>query len=530
MATSMNALDGMQTLPIVKQVALLVGLAASIALAVYVGIWAQGVDYMPLGGQWSDKETSEVVEALNRGGIAHTLDPKTGLVLVESTQLQAAKLQLAKEGVSKQGGYGLELLDQKTGLTTSQFVERTRYVRGLQGELERTISQIHQIKKARVHLAIPKQNSFIRHKKPPSASVFIDIIGGVKLNPNQVAAIINLVATSIQGLSPDMVTVIDQYGALLSNQTGGELALATEQLDYKHKLENMYAKRVQDLLSPLVGVGRISAEVTADIDYLGTEKTFETYDPDNKSIRSEQTLDVERGALEMLGGIPGALSNVPPANPGVPETNQALPDGAEGGQSNNKNVRKQATRNFEINRTIGHERKLPGNLIKMSVAVVIDDKVTYNNVGKQTKTPYDEQSILQMTNLVKNAIGFNEARGDSVSVINSSFAQAEPIEDLPEMTIFEKPWFMSVVKQGLAGLFVLIVLFVIIRPFMRNLSQVSQLQNDHNKKILELTKLNESAAKQSHNSDEMTRMRSLIHDDPKRVAQVVKTMVTTEND
>lgn len=531
MSTQTNTLDGMQNLPIVKQLSLLVGLAASIALGVYVVLWAQGTDYIPLGGNYTDKQSAEVVDVLVRSGINHTLDAKTGLVLVDTTQMSRAKLQLAQEGLSSQGGVGLELLDQDTGLTTSQFIERTRYVRGLQGELERTITQIKQVKKARVHLAIPKQSSFIRHKKAPSASVFIDIVGGVTLNPNQVSAIINMVSTSVQGLTPDKVTVIDQFGALLSSQNSGEMAVASEQLSYKQKLEEMYAHRVNDLLTPLVGDGKVRAKVTAVIDYTGQERTYENFNPEKTTVRSEQTLDVIKAAGELAGGIPGALSNIPPATATVPETTAGAQTSDEEAEVvSPQNSRKQATRNFEVDRTVGHERKLPGELLKLSVAVVVDHKSIFNSSGKESKEPFTEEEVANLTKLVKDAIGFDQERGDSVTVINSPFAQAQPIAELPPIPIFEQPWFMSVVKQSLAALFVLIVLFTVIRPFMKNMNHVSQLQNDHKMRILELTQKNEQIAVQTDNMDEMTRVRSLIKEDPKRVAQVVKTMVKSDNE
>lgn len=530
--TGMKAFDGMQALPIAKQVALLLGLAASIALAVYVALWAQGTDYVPLGGQFTQQDTAEVVDALDRNGIDHRLDAKTGLVLVASTQLQQAKLKLAKEGISREGGYGLELLDKDNGLTTSQFIERTRYIRGLQGELERTISQIQQIKKARVHLAIPKQNAFIRHKKPPSASVFVDVIGGVKLSATQVGAISNLVATSIQGLSPDKVTVIDQFGTLLSSQAKGELAQATEQLEYKEKLESLYAQRVYDLLAPLVGEGRVRAKVTADIDYTGFEKTFENFNPEKTTVRSEQTLDVEKGAQDFAGGVPGALSNVPPNNPVVPQTTPEVGEleGENLASINPRNVRKQATRNYEVDRTIGHERKLPGNLLKLSVAVVVDHKMKFAKGGKVSKSPFSEEEIQQMDKLVKDAIGFDAQRGDKVTVINSPFAESAPIEDLPALSFHQQPWFGTLLKQALGGLVVLLILFMVIRPFMRNLANVSHLEKEHKQKMLEIEQERERLINEGTNLDDITRVRSLVQEDPKRMAQVVKSMVTTNNE
>ncbi len=528
MAETVKAFDGMQALPLMKQIFILVGLSASIALGFYVAMWAKGEEFLPLGGSYTPKESGAVVEVLDRSGITYRINENSGLVMIKKDQVHRAKMSLAKEGISNDGHTGLELLDEDMGLTTSQFIERTRYVRGLQGELARSIAQIQQVKSARVHLAIPKQSSFVRHKKPPSASVFLDVHGGVKLSPQQVGGIANFVASSIQGMTTDQVTVVDQYGTLLSGKSNDEMNLAVSQLDYKRSMEEIYANRITELLEPMLGQGRVQAKVTAQIDFSSEEKTFENYNPSSKAVRSEQTLNVSSSGAGFVGGIPGALSNVPPEESTVTEVDE------EGNPINREvsgNSRQQSTRNFELDRTIGHEKRIPGQLERLSVAVVVDDIVTYSSSGKESKTPHTPEELTRLEGLVKNAIGFDEERGDRVSVINASFAATPPVAELPPVPFHQQPWFYSVVKQSLAALFVLIIFFTVIRPLIKNLSNVSAFQKAQKQKMLEQTQLAQALEMQSQpGQDDLSRMRAIISEDPKRVAQVVKTMVKTENE
>ncbi len=535
-----NPAEGFFDLPLAKQLILLVGLAASIALGIYIALWSKTPDFTPLFSQLSTRDSSEVVDALARTGIPYKLDESTGLVMVDSTKIQEARLKLASLGVPNNSGTGFELLEKDSVFGSSQLIERARYIKALQGELEKTISSIEHIKSARVHLAIPKQSTFVKDKKEPSASVFVDIYGGYKLDSDQVAAISHLVASSIQGLSSQNVTVIDQNGKLLSSTGNDSISAAAKQLDYTHKLEHIYSKRIHDLLSPILGYDRVKAEVTATLDFTTFEETTENYDPQKTAIRSERLSDIQKSAGEdIIGGIPGALSNQPPSTP--TNAQQKAPAPAAPTQSKEQkgvenpvlmSINKQATRNFEIDRQIKHQANVPGKLIKLSVAVVVDDKVTYDDKGNATRTPLSEQEVTKIDSLVKDAIGFDKERGDRVTVINSSFAQAEPIEPLPKPSLIDNPLIYTVIKQILAALLLLTLIIVVLRPIIKNLTSISSFKQRLMKQIAQQdqTILLDSKGRKLNEGEYQIRIKELINEDPKKAAQVIKGWVGIENE
>ncbi|MBS0288357.1 MAG: flagellar M-ring protein FliF [Proteobacteria bacterium] len=532
-----NPADGFFDLPLAKQLILLVGLAASIALGIYIVLWSKTPDFAPLFSQLSTRDSGDVVDALARSGIPYKLDEGTGLVMVDASKIQEARLKLASLGVPSHSGSGFEVFDKDSVFGASQLLERARYIKAMQGELEKTISSIEHIKSARVHLAIPKQSTFIKDKKEPSASVFVDIYGGYKLDSDQVAAITHLVASSIQGLSSQHVTVIDQNGKLLSSSGNDSISAAAKQLDYTHKLENIYAKRIHDLLAPMLGYDRVKAEVTASIDFTSLEETTENFDPQKTAIRSERLSDIQKSsAEESTGGIPGALSNQPPIpSQGAPA--KAAQPGQQGKEKAvetpvSMSVNKQTTRNFEIDRQIKHQMNVPGKLQKLSVAVLVDDKVTYDDKGTATKTPLTEQEITKIDNLVKDAIGFDKERGDRVTVINSSFAQAEPIEPLPKPSIVDNPMVSTLVKQGLAAMMLLTIILVVLRPIIKNLTSISSFKQKFMKQMAqqESTVLLDGKGRKLNEGEYQIRIKELINEDPKKAAQVIKGWVGIENE
>ncbi len=532
-----SAAEGFFELPLAKQLILFVGLAASIALGVYVVMWSKTPDYAPLYSQLSQRDAGDVVEALQRTGIPYKLDEASGVVMVEASKVQEARIKLAGLGVPSHSGSGFELLDKDSVFGASQLVERARYIRALEGELERTISSIDHIKSARVHLAIPKQTSFIKDKKDPSASVFVDIYGGYRLEHEQVAAITHLVASSIQGLSAQNVTVIDQNGKLLSSAGNDSISGAAKQLDYTHKLEGIYAKRIHDLLSPILGYDSVKAEVTATMDFTSLEETTENFDPQKTAIRSERLSDIEKTAADNVqGGVPGTLSNQPAAQGAKPAPAPAPAPNQKGKTVETPgmvNINKQTTRNFEIDRQIKHQMNLPGKLIRLSAAVVVDDKVTYDDKGNAKKTPLSKEEIQKIENLVKDAVGYDQARGDRVTIINSSFAQVQPIEDLPQQSIIEKPWFMTLVKQGLAGFIVVILIFVVLRPIVKNLTSIAGFKKGFLKQFSDQEGdgiYSEKKTRKLNEGEYHIRIKELIDEDPKKAAQIIKQWVGIEHE
>jgi flagellar M-ring protein FliF len=453
--------------PWLRQFAVMVGIAASVALGVAVVLWSQAPNFAPLYGNLAEKDASQIMDALQQSGVEYRVDQATGLVMVPSAKLKEVRMKLASQGLPNSTGLGFELLQQDTGFGTSQMVEKARYQQAMQGELARTIATIGAVQSARVHLAIPKQSVFVRKRMPPSASVALRLHSGRILEDGQVDAIVHLVASSIPELEPGRVTVVDHKGRLLSGDADSrEMKLSATQFEYTRRMEEHFRDRIENLLVPIVGQDKVRAQVTADIDFTVTEQTQERYNPDQPSLRSEQ-LNEEQLRNAAAAGIPGALANQPPAAGQAPQ--QAAGAGAAN-QADTINSSRQSTRNFELDRVISHSRMSPLSLRRLSVAVVVDDIATVGpdgNVATRERTP---EEIERLTDLVREAIGFDARRGDSVRVMNSSFLAPEPIADLPEAPIWEQGWFLDIIKQVGGLILVLLLIFVVLRPTMKRLT------------------------------------------------------------
>ncbi len=465
-------LDNLSQLPMLRQFGLLVGLTASVAIGFAVVLWSQEPEYRPLYNSMDGFDAGQVVEMLQQSRIDYKVEPNSGALLVRSEDLADARLRLASAGISPtDGNVGFEILDREQGLGTSQFMETTRYRRGLEGELARTISSLYNVKAARVHIAIPRSTVFVRDDRKPSASVLLEMYAGRRLEPAQVMAIVNLVATSVPELGKDEVTVVDQNGNLLSNQSElNELTVAGRQFDYTRRLEETYTRRVHNILQPVLGTGRYKAEVSADVDFSAVESTAEMFSPD-AALRSEQVVTEARSANAGPQGVPGALSNQPPGATQVPEQVIDPVTGQPVVAAVPQDKREQAVRNYELDRQISHTRQQLGRLKRLSVAVVVDDPAQVDpQTGEVTRTPISEAEMARLTRLVQDAVGYDASRGDSVSVINSAFVAEAELEPLPAIPFWEQPWFWDVAKQILGILFVLVLVFAVLRPALKNLT------------------------------------------------------------
>jgi len=455
---------GFNKLTIVRQVGLLIGFASILALGIAVVFWSQETNYRPLISNLEDYNAKEILTALDTNDIDYRINPVTGIVMVAESEIHQARLALAPIMADIDDGVGLELLDQEQGLGTSQFIESARYRRGLEGELARTISSLQSVRNARVHLALPKASVFVRDDREPRASIFLEIYGGKVLKPEQANAIINLVASSIPELPVANVTLVDQRGNLLSqdDKTEGDL-LASKQFEYSRKVENNLSQRVQRILEPVLGSENFQAEVSADVDFTIVEQTEELYNPDLIALRSEQTSNQE-STTQVDGGIPGALANQPPGEAFVPE--EAGQGGAAAGQPTER--RNEATRNYEVDRTLSHTQHQVGRLRRLTVSVAVNDRERINpQTGVTENVPWSTEELQRLEYLVKDSVGFNASRGDSVSVINSLFLGGA--QELGEPDFWRQPWFWEIVKQVLAGIFLLIMIFGVVRPIVRNL-------------------------------------------------------------
>jgi flagellar M-ring protein FliF len=476
-----NPFAPLTRMPGMRQLLVLVGLAASISIGVTAAFWMSEPGYAVLYSNVSDKEASEIVNALTSAGIPYQLEAGTGAVTVPGEKLHEARLKLAEQGLPKSSGFGLEIMEGGNGFSTSQFMEGARYHHALETELARTIGSMQPVQSARVHLAVPKSTVFLGKKQPPSASVLLQLYSGRKVSESQVAAIVHLVASSIPELDANEVTVVDQSGRLLNApEDSSELGLNARQLDYVRRVEDSYVNRIENLLVPMLGAGRVRTTVTADLDFTQREQTEELYDPETV-VRSEQVSEDRASVNGALGGIPGALSNqpataaavpppVPPAPPatGVPEdaaTAAAAATVAAGPA--NESVRR--TRNFEMDRTLNHTKQSTGALKRLSVAVLVDEKRVTDADGKVTSVKVAPEELEAMTRLVRDAVGYDEKRGDIVSVSSMAFYQAPPEEPAEEPGMLQSPTVQSFGKQGLAAALILVVALVLVKPLLRAL-------------------------------------------------------------
>ncbi len=492
---------------LLRQVGVLVGLAAAVALGLYVALWARQPEYSVLFADLQDRDLNQVIEQLTTNNIAYRMDPNGGTVLVPSDKLNDARMKLAGAGLApgSSKGTGFEAMNDEQPFGTSQFLEQARYQHAIEGELSRSISHITNVRSARVHIAQPKQSAFARTKRDPSASVIVDLYNGRQLERHQVAAIAQMVSAAVAGMPVNKVTVIDQRGNLLTDNddSNDSLVVSAKRFEYTRTLEQSYIDRVEAILSPLVGSDGVRAQVTADLDFTESQQSQETYNPDLPSVRSESTTEEERSG-DASSGVPGALSNQPPAAASAPEQTAAADGatpaagaaakGATNTAAPSTNKRTQKTRNYELDHRVVVEKNHVGSIRRLSVAVVVrapaaapvapaapaeaDKAAAAEPPADGAKTAaavapppaaLSEAETERMTNLVKEAIGFDAARGDSVSITSAEFQAPPALEPLPEVPVWQQPWVWNVAKQVAGGLFVLLVLFGVIRPTVKSL-------------------------------------------------------------
>ncbi len=527
-------LRGLGRLSVFRQLGMMAGLAASVALGVWVVMWSQTPTYQVLFSNLTDTDAAQIADQLQKDGVQYKINDRSGTVMVPGDSVHEVRMKLAAQGLPKGSGIGFEMLDKESGFGTSQFIETARYHRALEGELARTISSLDNVKTARIHLAIPAQPSFIRNRKKPSASVMVVLYAGRSLDDGQVAAITHLVSSSVPNLDPDRVTVIDEKGTLLTSpNSSGDMALSSSQFEYQHKVQQDYEHRIEDLLSPVMGVGKVRAQVSADLDFTAIDQTKETYNPDLPAIRSEQTTEQKTVGAAEPQGVPGALSNQPPATGKGAAGAQAA--GQNGTQTQAPvNTTSRSIRNYELDRVISHTRLPSGSVRRLSVAVVLDNMTTVDSNGQAQSRPLTQQELDRFTGLVKDAVGFDAERGDSVSVINVPFSVPPAPEPLPEPSFFQKPWVWEALKTGAAAALILFLAFGVLRPVLRELvvkgkvmpePYAYEMSAGGNAGQLAGQGQGRLAAPSQDYDSNLNKAKALASQDPKVVAQVVKNWV-----
>jgi flagellar M-ring protein FliF len=528
---------------------LLIGVAAAIAAGVWVVMWSQGPTYSMLYGDLGTQDQAQIAQALESSGIPHKIDNATGAITVPADRVHEARLKLAGQGLPEGDG-GFNMISKDPGFGVSQFMENARYQHALETELAKTISNLQAVGSARVHLALPRQSAFVRDRRAPSASVFLQLKPGRRLESEQVTAIVNLVASSIPELEAHQVTVVDQQGRLLSSPEGhDEFAERDRQMQIAERTEETYTQRIVALLEPLVGSGHVRAQVVADIELSSTEEAREQYKPDSQIVRSEQSSEEQSRNGAGAGGVPGSLTNQPP-QPGVAQPPGTTPptataaaaqpaNGAAGAASATNattsapdNASKQSTRNYEIDRTVAYTKNPAGRLKRLTVAVLVDNLHAEDDDGNDKESPLPPEQLENMTKLVKDAVGFNADRGDSVNVVNSSFkGEPKPEEAEPIVTpLWERPIVLNAAKIGGGLIAVLALIFMVLRPLTRGLLEQSREQLPILSAMDPSHALPQGAghAPQVGYEQQITQARTLVNQDPARVAQVVKTWVSND--
>jgi flagellar M-ring protein FliF len=551
-ASRLDPLKDVMRNPMTRLLLLLVGVSVAVALGVGIVLWSRGPNYALLYAGLDPKDAAAVTQALQTSNTPFKLGADGASISVPADVLADTRLKLASQGLPQGSTAGATLPQSDSPFGMSDLAENTRYQEMLETDLGNTIAGLQFVRAARVHLALPKPSAFIRDNHPASASVLLTLYPGRQLDSSQVAAIVHLVSASVPDLDPSQVSVIDQQGALLTNSDPDSAdAVGDTRLRLATRMENLYAQRIEDLLTPLVGSGRVRAQVDVDLDFSQTEKASESYDNANPALRSEQTSS-ETKHDGGVGEIAGALSNQPPntvAQPTAakPTAGAAATPAATAPSASATNTQastpsdtsSSATRNYELGRTVSHVSDPAGRLVRLTVAVVVDNKTAPDGKGKTV--PLTAQDIQHLTDLTKNAVGFNAQRGDSVSVINQAFSDAPIAEDAPVAEPFwERPGMIDLIKQGAGILIALLIAFGLLRPMLKGLMRAPQpmaalagpiptvsvrinddLSNDREDEVhIKAPQIQNMAYEQK-----IGLARKLVQENPKQVAQVVMNWV-----
>ncbi|MDP2194784.1 MAG: flagellar basal-body MS-ring/collar protein FliF [Rhodocyclaceae bacterium] len=508
--------------------------AIALAIAILVGavLWTKEASYGVLFSNLSDQDGGQIVTALQQQNIPYKFSSGGGAIMVPVGMVHDARLRLASQGLPKGGLVGFEVMEnQKLGI--SQFAEQINYQRGLEGELARTIQTLSAVRGARVHLAIPKQTAFLRDDLKPSASVLVGLQPGRSLEAAQIAGIVHLVSSSVPQLNPAQVSVIDQNGNLISAQQDAQknASLNPSQLKYVRDVETQYLQRVETILEPLVGRGNFRAQVAAELDFSHVDQVAETYRPNpaaEAAIRSQQTAESGAGNPPAIG-IPGALSNQPPVPATAPLTNPQVGGAAGVGAGGlNNNYTRNATINYEVDKTVRHTRGATGMVKRLSVAVVVNHKKGPENDNKPGKPPSAEE-LKRINDLVREAVGFSQARGDSINVAAASFVAPEP-EVLPEIQLWQDPELVALGKElGKYLVFALIVYLIwtkLMKPLFEMLAAAAQRAEAERKAEAARMRDTSEAYRATHGmatyDDKVKAARETAQQDPKQVAEMIK--------
>jgi flagellar M-ring protein FliF len=516
--------------PAIRQVLLLVGLAISIGVGLAAALWLSDSGYSTLYANVSDAEAGEIVTTLQSSGIEYELDRRTGAILVPADMVHEARMVLASDGLPRGAGYGMEIIQAETGITSSQMMENARLHHALETELGRTISQLNPVQNARVHLGMPQSSVFVRERNERTASVTLSLYPGRSLEAAQVRAIVHLVAGSIPELEAGNVIVLDQNGRLLSGAgADDELALSERQFDHVRRIESSMEDRIVALLAPVVGPENVRASVSAEVDFTVQEESREAYDPANTVVRSEQIEeDRSNTGSSAPGGVPGALSNTPPLVGAAANAAAAGAD-ADAGSAGSESVRQ--TRNYEVDRTMSVTRRQSGTISKLSVAVVLNESLAETAAGGADATDEEsaaavarsiEELVVKAEQIVRQAVGFDAERGDTLTVSTAPYYQPPPLPEAEAPSFFTSPAFFGMLRQGLSVAAILLVGFGLVRPIVKMITAPAAQQTGA---VAALPGAAAAVLPQLSYDEKVGAVRQLVDRDSERVARIVKEWV-----
>jgi len=528
-------------LPMRSKVGLGIGLATLAAVVLAMTLWSGQADFRPVFTGLSDKDGGAVIAQLAQMNVPYRNEPG-GTILVPANQVYDVRMKLASAGLPKGSTVGFELMD-KSSIGQTQFNERLNFQRALEGELTRTITAMADVSDARVHLAIPQQNGFFREQQKPSASVMLTLRGGHTLDRAQVAGIVHLVSASVPELSPKAVSVLDSTGALLSNNNDNTNGLDSQQLQYKQQIENNFNKRIYELLEPVVGRDNLRSTVTADVDFSQVESTAEEYKPNQgpnaqASVRSLQNQEAINATPALPTGVPGAATNQPPVPATAPVNGpaQALQP-AQGGANGQQSTRRENVTNYELDKTVRVTRNATGTVKRLNAAVVINHRMATDAKGKTSSQPVPQAELDKLTELVREAMGYSQERGDSIKVLSAPFMDTKP--EAVELPLWKQPWLLELMRAAAVPaalvLVALIAVFGLVRPAIRaarppepeatdEAAQLDAVVDDANELPGGLPALEAPAS-----NDKLERARQLARDNPVAVANIMRAWINGED-
>ena len=525
MSTTTNLIENIRSLlqgAAAKQIFMLVGIAASVAMGMTLYVSIKDPIYRPLDYQVTAQNLSSIVDTLDKAGVQYKINDSDGLLYVAAKDVQMARMRLASAGVTKDDSFNFSYLNDQAGIGNSQFLENARYVRALESDLAKTISALEGVSAARVHIAIPQNNIFADENQRPTASVVVNAAAGLSADKEKIRAIVQIIASSVPGLDPNDVAITDQYGHYLSSAMDKDSIFSAEQMTYQNNLQNYYEKRIESMLAPILGDNKVNVRVNANLDFTQQEEAKEQYDPEKKVIRSEQT-ESESNNSSGASGAPGALANSPP------ESDGEKGGGAGGGQSSSSGQSKsQSTKNYEVDKSVRYIKSTAPKVVSLSVAVVLDNTTIKDpNSAKTISKPIPAQTITKITDLVKATIGFDEKRGDKVTVVNSSFtdlaADVKPVVN----PIWQQPWFFDWAKRIVGIILGFIFMLLVYRRISKMLTPSPQepgtavaMAGGGNMQVTqEMSELKQ---------EQILRLKELASKDPERVSLILKNWVGKE--